>query len=99
MLEKVLTFEIGWFDQDENTSAAIYARLATEANMVRSCRRSGSNATSGLYWSFACLCVSFGCRMEVSPCDDSYATFSHLLFLFKERVDEANVRKSPNSTK
>ncbi|KAI3965489.1 hypothetical protein MKW92_034732 [Papaver armeniacum] len=36
MLEKVLTFEIGWFDQDENTSAAICARLATEANMVRS---------------------------------------------------------------
>ncbi|OVA17622.1 ABC transporter [Macleaya cordata] len=36
MLKKVLTFEIGWFDQDENTSAAICARLATEANMVRS---------------------------------------------------------------
>ncbi|RZC61592.1 hypothetical protein C5167_023354 [Papaver somniferum] len=36
MLEKVLTFEIGWFDQDENTSAAICARLATEENMVRS---------------------------------------------------------------
>ncbi|GMY26375.1 putative multidrug resistance protein [Fagus crenata] len=36
MLEKLLTFEIGWFDEDDNTSAAIYARLATEANMVRS---------------------------------------------------------------
>lgn len=36
MLEKVLTFEIGWFDQYENTSAAICARLATKANMVRS---------------------------------------------------------------
>ncbi|KAI5352185.1 hypothetical protein L3X38_005076 [Prunus dulcis] len=36
MLEKILTFEIGWFDQDENTSAAICARLTTEANMVRS---------------------------------------------------------------
>ncbi|PQQ05202.1 putative multidrug resistance protein [Prunus yedoensis var. nudiflora] len=33
MLEKILTFEIGWFDQDENTSAAICARLTTEANM------------------------------------------------------------------
>ncbi|KAI3841171.1 hypothetical protein MKW92_025713 [Papaver armeniacum] len=31
-----LTKRIGWFDQDENTSAAICARLATEANMVRS---------------------------------------------------------------
>ncbi|PIA51513.1 hypothetical protein AQUCO_01100395v1, partial [Aquilegia coerulea] len=36
MLTKLLTFEIGWFDQDENTSAAICARLATEANTVRS---------------------------------------------------------------
>nr|XP_027099339.1 putative multidrug resistance protein [Coffea arabica] len=36
ILRAVLTFEIGWFDQDENTSAAICARLATEANMVRS---------------------------------------------------------------
>jgi len=36
MLEKLLTFEIGWFDKDDNTSAAICARLATEANMVRS---------------------------------------------------------------
>lgn len=36
LLEKILTFEIGWFDQDENTSAAICARLTTEANMVRS---------------------------------------------------------------
>lgn len=36
MLENLLTFEIGWFDQDDNTSAAIFARLATEANMIRS---------------------------------------------------------------
>lgn len=31
-----MTFEIGWFDQDENTSAAICAWISTEANMVRS---------------------------------------------------------------
>ncbi|XP_015898197.2 putative multidrug resistance protein [Ziziphus jujuba] len=36
LLEKLMTFEVGWFDEDENTSAAICARLATEANMVRS---------------------------------------------------------------
>ena len=36
MLGKLLTFEIGWFDEDDNTSAAICARLATEANTVRS---------------------------------------------------------------
>lgn len=36
MLGVMLTFEIGWFDQDDNTSAAICARLANEASMVRS---------------------------------------------------------------
>lgn len=36
MLGKIFTLEIGWFDQDENTSAAICARLANEANLVRS---------------------------------------------------------------
>ncbi|CAK7338360.1 unnamed protein product [Dovyalis caffra] len=36
LLAKLMSFEIGWFDDDENTSAAICARLATEASMVRS---------------------------------------------------------------
>ena len=36
LLGKLLTFEIGWFDDEENTSAAICARLTSEANMVRS---------------------------------------------------------------
>ncbi|XP_022880981.1 putative multidrug resistance protein [Olea europaea var. sylvestris] len=35
-LENVLTFEVGWFDLDQNTSAAICALLSTEANIVRS---------------------------------------------------------------
>ncbi|XP_052178929.1 ABC transporter B family member 15-like [Diospyros lotus] len=36
LLDKLMTFEIGWYDEDENTSAAICARLSAEANMVRS---------------------------------------------------------------
>ena len=35
-LQKLMTFEISWFDEEENTSAIICTRLATEANMVRS---------------------------------------------------------------
>ncbi|OMO80554.1 hypothetical protein CCACVL1_12897, partial [Corchorus capsularis] len=35
-LQKLMTFEISWFDQEDNTSAAVCTRLATEANMVRS---------------------------------------------------------------
>uniref|UniRef100_A0ACD5V4V0 Uncharacterized protein n=1 Tax=Avena sativa TaxID=4498 RepID=A0ACD5V4V0_AVESA len=36
MLAKILTFEIGWFDRDENSSGAICSQLAKEANVVRS---------------------------------------------------------------
>ncbi|XP_060959020.1 ABC transporter B family member 15-like [Cannabis sativa] len=36
MLSKVLTFEVGWFDQDENSTGAVCARLAKDANVVRS---------------------------------------------------------------
>ena len=36
MLSKMLTFEIGWFDQDENTTGALCSRLAKDANVVSS---------------------------------------------------------------
>ncbi|XP_031254776.1 ABC transporter B family member 15-like [Pistacia vera] len=36
MLSKMLTFEVGWFDQDENSSGAICSRLAKDANVGRS---------------------------------------------------------------
>ncbi|KAF9662955.1 hypothetical protein SADUNF_Sadunf18G0108000 [Salix dunnii] len=35
IFEKILTFEIEWFDQEDNSSGAICARLATDAVMVR----------------------------------------------------------------
>jgi ATP-binding cassette subfamily B (MDR/TAP) protein 1 len=34
MLSKILTFEVGWFDKDENSSGAVCSRLATEANVA-----------------------------------------------------------------
>ncbi|KAH6830259.1 ABC transporter family protein [Perilla frutescens var. hirtella] len=36
MFSKILTFEIGWFDQDENATGAVCSRLAKDANVVRS---------------------------------------------------------------
>ncbi|GMP33970.1 hypothetical protein CsSME_00007054 [Camellia sinensis var. sinensis] len=32
---KIMTFEIEWFDQEDNSSGALYSRLATDATMVR----------------------------------------------------------------
>ncbi|KAK8644268.1 hypothetical protein V6N13_123579 [Hibiscus sabdariffa] len=36
MLSKILTFEVGWFDQDENSSGSVCSRLAKDASVVRS---------------------------------------------------------------
>ncbi|CAM0904144.1 unnamed protein product [Alopecurus aequalis] len=36
MLTKILSFEVGWFDEEDNSSAAVCARLATQASKVRS---------------------------------------------------------------
>ncbi|KAF5961754.1 hypothetical protein HYC85_002963 [Camellia sinensis] len=36
MFSKILTFEVGWFDRDENSSGAICSSLAKDANVVRS---------------------------------------------------------------
>eukprot|EP00253_Pinus_taeda_P009940 PITA_09940 len=36
MFSKILTFEVGWFDLDQNSSGAVCSRLAKEANVVRS---------------------------------------------------------------
>ncbi|CAJ2665566.1 unnamed protein product [Trifolium pratense] len=36
MFSKILTFEVGWFDEDQNSTGAICSRLAKDANVVRS---------------------------------------------------------------
>ncbi|XP_048494215.1 ABC transporter B family member 15 isoform X2 [Beta vulgaris subsp. vulgaris] len=36
MLSRMLTFEVGWFDRDENGTGTICSRLAKDANVVRS---------------------------------------------------------------
>ncbi|XP_077237910.1 putative multidrug resistance protein [Tasmannia lanceolata] len=35
MFSKILTFEVGWFDEDDNSTGAICSRLAKDANVVR----------------------------------------------------------------
>lgn len=36
MLEKILTFETAWFDEEKNSSGALCSRLSNEASMVKS---------------------------------------------------------------
>lgn len=35
LFSKILTFEVGWFDREENSSGATFSRLAKDANVVR----------------------------------------------------------------
>ncbi|KAG0493309.1 hypothetical protein HPP92_004303 [Vanilla planifolia] len=34
MLSKILTFEVGWFDEEENSTGAICSRIANNATVV-----------------------------------------------------------------
>jgi len=34
MFSKILTFEVGWFDEDQNSTGSVCSRLAKEANVV-----------------------------------------------------------------
>ncbi|AES74614.2 ABC transporter B family protein [Medicago truncatula] len=36
MFSKILTFEVGWFDEDQNSTGSVCSRLAKDANVVRS---------------------------------------------------------------
>ncbi|KAH7667278.1 Xenobiotic-transporting ATPase protein [Dioscorea alata] len=36
LLQKMLTFEVGWFEEEENSTGALCSRLAKDATMVRS---------------------------------------------------------------
>ena len=36
MFSKILSFEVGWFDQDDNSTSAICSKLAKDAIVVRS---------------------------------------------------------------
>ncbi|KAL5808894.1 hypothetical protein ACOSQ3_029585 [Xanthoceras sorbifolium] len=56
MLSKILTFEVGWFDQDENSSGAICSRLAKDANVVRSLV---GDRTALLVQTFSAVIIAF----------------------------------------
>nr|CAB3449155.1 unnamed protein product [Digitaria exilis] len=48
MLAKILTFEIGWFDRDENSSGAICSQLAKDANAQSESSKLAAEAVSNL---------------------------------------------------
>ncbi|KAF8031805.1 hypothetical protein BT93_D0884 [Corymbia citriodora subsp. variegata] len=68
-LSKILTFEVGWFDQDQNSSGSVCSRLANDANVVRSlvgdrivqtCSAVIVNFTMGLFisWRLALVVIA-----------------------------------------
>ncbi|PIA51511.1 hypothetical protein AQUCO_01100393v1 [Aquilegia coerulea] len=63
MLAKVLTFEIGWFDQKNNSSGALCSRLATDATMVKNMV---ADRMSFLAQSFSAACLAIILGMILS---------------------------------
>ncbi|KAI8560364.1 hypothetical protein RHMOL_Rhmol04G0250000 [Rhododendron molle] len=64
ILQKIITFEIGWFDEDENTGAALCALLANEAKMVRSLV---SDQISLLVQVFTSAFISYTLALLITP--------------------------------
>lgn len=59
MLAKIMTFEVEWFEQENNTSGAVCSRLATEANLVK-CLVSDRLSLLAQVFSGALLAVTMG---------------------------------------
>ncbi|KAE9454186.1 hypothetical protein C3L33_13930, partial [Rhododendron williamsianum] len=64
ILQKLITFEIGWFDKDENTSAALCALLANDTKMVRSLV---SDRISLLVQVFTSAFISYTLALLITP--------------------------------
>ncbi|KAH0987077.1 hypothetical protein GBA52_014254 [Prunus armeniaca] len=100
LLEKLMTFEIGWYDQDENTSAAICARFSHRSKHGSiSCWGQDVIAGPSSFRGYLCLCSRTCADMEASPCDDSSAANSHWELLCKEYLNEEYGRKKPEKLK
>ncbi|CAM0147946.1 unnamed protein product [Urochloa decumbens] len=76
MLTKLLTFEIGWFDRDENSTGAICSQLAKDANAVTRGRPDGSSDPD-CFFRHCILDYGFGYCLAIGPCNDSSATSNH----------------------
>ncbi|TMX01574.1 hypothetical protein EJD97_024255 [Solanum chilense] len=63
MLTSLLTFEVGWYDRDENTSAVICSKLSTDASMVRSLV---GDRTSLLVQVLVSASIAFGLGLIIS---------------------------------
>ncbi|XP_039016790.1 ABC transporter B family member 15-like [Hibiscus syriacus] len=63
LLSKILTFEVGWFDQDENSSGPVCARLEKDANGVRSLIGDG---VSFLVQTISCVILAFALGLFIA---------------------------------
>ncbi|KAK6160343.1 hypothetical protein DH2020_003724 [Rehmannia glutinosa] len=95
VLGNILTFEIGWFDQDDNTSAAVCARLSTEANVVRCLVGDRLFViNSGLHECFCCFYTWTNSNMESFHSGDSDTAFDYRELLLEKHSDEKNVERA-----
>ncbi|KAE8660005.1 putative multidrug resistance protein [Hibiscus syriacus] len=63
LLSKILTFEIGWFEQDENSSGPVCSRLEKDASGVRSLFGDG---LPFLVQTFSCVTLAFAMGLFIA---------------------------------
>lgn len=74
MLAKILTFEVGWFDQDENSSGAISAQLAKDANVVSARSKKILNSSPAIHT------LVLSCKVEYDI--DEYTDLQLHIYVF-----------------
>ncbi|KAK8964774.1 putative multidrug resistance protein [Platanthera guangdongensis] len=108
MMSKMLTFEIGWFDQEENSTGAICSRLAKDATLVcniacyspfSAIAGGGSDvaSNSGVIGGNGGLRDGFSDRVATGRGHDRHPADHHPLFLRPTRPPHHHVQKAINA--
>ncbi|KAK9107926.1 hypothetical protein Syun_023937 [Stephania yunnanensis] len=108
VLTKLLTFEVGWFDQEQNTSGAICSKLSNDANVRLNAGevlngRSNASSSSNPLNSVDCLCygliVAWRLGMVMLAIQPLTILFYHLLKALLKRLSQKATNSQAESSK
>ncbi|CAI9756965.1 unnamed protein product [Fraxinus pennsylvanica] len=85
---KNMIFEIGWFDESENTCSNMCTNINRSQHGSLTCWRLLVTVNSSNFWSCLCLHSRTRVNMAASQCDDGSSALTHWKLLFKEYTDE-----------
>ncbi|KAK6944919.1 ABC transporter type 1, transmembrane domain, partial [Dillenia turbinata] len=84
MLEKILTFEAAWFDDEENSSGALCSRLSSEASLLKSLVADRLSYNPNNFSCHAGNGIGACCGLETSDSYDSFSAIDDSMLLYME---------------